>query len=155
MEKLKILFVCMGNICRSPAAEGILKKKVHEAGLDDRFEIDSAGMYGYHEGELPNPRMRKQASARGYELTSRSRTVRTDDFYRFDRIVGMDDVNIHYLMSMAPDDSSRQKICCMTDFCRIHRADHVPDPYYGDSSDFDHVLDLLEDACDGIVEKYT
>ncbi|MDR1601466.1 MAG: low molecular weight phosphotyrosine protein phosphatase [Tannerella sp.] len=155
MEKLKILFVCMGNICRSPAAEGILRKKVHEAGLDGRFEIDSAGTYGYHEGELPDPRMRMHASARGYALTSRSRPVRVDDFSRFDWIVGMDDVNMSYLMDMAPDVYSQKKICRMTDFCRIHRADHVPDPYYGGASGFTYVLDLLEDACDGIVEKFT
>ena len=153
MEKYKILFVCMGNICRSPAAEGIMKEKLREKGLDKSYYIDSAGIHGYHEGELPDSRMRQHASRRGYNLTSRSRPVKYDDFFEFDRIIGMDDSNIYDLNRKAPDEASRLKICRMTDFCRIFPDDHVPDPYYGGASGFEKVLDLLEDACEGIMES--
>ena len=153
MEKYKILFVCMGNICRSPAAEGIMKDKLREKGLDKSYYIDSAGIHGYHEGELPDSRMRQHASRRGYNLTSRSRPVKYDDFFEFDRIIGMDDSNIYDLNRKAPDEASRLKICRMTDFCRIFPDDHVPDPYYGGASGFEKVLDLLEDACEGIIES--
>ena len=153
MEKKKILFVCMGNICRSPAAEGIMKKKVEEKGLEKFFHIDSAGTYGYHEGELPDSRMRAHASKRGYNLTSRSRPVTYDDFHEFDMIIGMDDDNIRNLNRMAPNLESQQKILRMTDFCRLHQNDHVPDPYYGGANGFELVLDLLEDACEGLIEE--
>lgn len=153
MEKKKILFVCMGNICRSPAAEGIMKQKVQERGLEKLLEIDSAGTYGYHQGELPDSRMRAHASKRGYNLTSRSRPITYDDFHEFDMIIAMDDDNIRNLNRMAPDLESQQKICRMTDFCRLHQNDHVPDPYYGGASGFELVLDLLEDACDGLIEN--
>jgi Protein-tyrosine-phosphatase len=153
MDKTKILFVCMGNICRSPAAEGIMKAKLKEKGLENKYYIDSAGIYGYHEGELPDPRMRKHAEPRGYILTSRSRPVKYDDFFDFDLIVGMDDSNISDLKRKAPDELSRQKIRRMTNFCRNFSDDHVPDPYYGGASGFEKVLDLLEDACEGIIEN--
>ena len=143
----------MGNICRSPAAEGIMKQKVREQGLEHSFYIDSAGMHGWHEGELPDSRMRTHASRRGYALTSRSRPIKYDDFEKFDLIIGMDDSNIQDLNRMAPNRESRRKICRMTDFCRTHKADCVPDPYYGGASGFELVLDLLEDACDGLLEK--
>lgn len=152
MEKKKILFVCMGNICRSPAAEEVMRQKVAERGLAECFEIDSAGTYGYHEGELPDHRMRTHASKRSYNLTSRSRPVTYDDFHHFDVIVGMDDDNIRNLNRMAPDLESQQKICRMTDYCRYHQNDHVPDPYYGGAKGFELVLDLLEDACEGLID---
>ena len=143
----------MGNICRSPAAEGIMKKKVKEQSLEPFFYIDSAGMHGWHEGELPDDRMRQHASRRGYNLTSHSRPVKYDDFERFDLIIGMDDSNINDLKRMAPNRESQQKIRRMADFCRTHKADCVPDPYYGGASGFELVLDLLEDACDGLLDK--
>ena len=152
MEKKKILFVCLGNICRSPAAEGILKKKLKERGLDQFYFVDSAGMHGFHEGELPDSRMRAHASKRGYDLTSRSRPVKYDDFFDFDLIIGMDDNNIQSLKQMAPDADSEKKIKRATDYCRTYMDDYVPDPYYGGSSGFEHVLDLLEDACEEIIE---
>ncbi|MDR0865717.1 MAG: low molecular weight phosphotyrosine protein phosphatase [Candidatus Symbiothrix sp.] len=153
MEKKKILFVCMGNICRSPAAEGIMKHKLHEQGLDKFFHIDSAGMHGYHDGELPDSRMRAHAAKRGYNLTSLSRPVTEDDFYVFDYIIGMDDENIAFLRGKAPDEASRQKIHRMTDFCQNITTDHVPDPYYGGSQGFENVLDILEDACEGLLRQ--
>ena len=152
MEKTKILFVCLGNICRSPAAEGILKKKLKDKGLEQFYFVDSAGTAGYHEGELPDSRMRMHASRRGYSLDSRSRPVKYNDFFDFDVIVGMDNNNISNLKRMAPDAESEKKIKRMTDYCRTYMDDHVPDPYYGGDSGFEHVLDLLEDACEGIIE---
>ena len=149
----RILFVCMGNICRSPAAEGIMLKKVKEKGLESFYHIDSAGTYGYHQGELPDSRMRAHASRRGYNLTSRSRLVTGADFEQFDLIIGMDDDNIRNLKRIAPNPELQRKICRMTDFCRIHAVDCVPDPYYGGASGFELVLDLLEDACDGLIAE--
>jgi protein-tyrosine phosphatase len=143
----------MGNICRSPAAEGIMQKKVANQGLEAFFYIDSAGTYGWHEGELPDSRMRKHALRRGYNLTSHSRPITHNDFEQFDLIIGMDDDNIQNLQRRAPNLHSKQKICRMTDFCRIHHADCVPDPYYGGASGFELVLDLLEDACDGLIDQ--
>lgn len=151
MDKTKILFVCMGNICRSPAAEGIFKQMATDKQLDDRLEIDSAGTHGYHRGELPDDRMRAHASRRGYNLTSRSRPVSDADFEHFDYIVAMDDRNIADLKSLAPDEESLRKIVRMTDFCQRLTADHVPDPYYGGAQGFELVLDILEDACDGLL----
>lgn len=155
MEKLKrhrILFVCLGNICRSSAAEGVMKRLVAEAGREAEFLIDSAGILSYHQGELPDPRMRAHAARRGYELVHRSRPVRTDDFYDFDLIIGMDDRNIDDLQERAPSPEACAKIHRMTDYCtRFTYADHVPDPYYGGAEGFENVLDLLEDACAGLL----
>ncbi|GHT32697.1 phosphotyrosine protein phosphatase [Bacteroidia bacterium] len=151
METKKILFVCAGNICRSPAAEGIMKHKIHELGLDKFFYIDSAGTHGFHEGELPDSRMRMHASKRGYNLTSLSRPVKYDDFFDFDYIIGMDDENISFLRRKAPDEESRRKISRMTDYGQHIPADHVPDPYYGGNQGFENVLDILEDACEGLI----
>jgi len=148
----RILFVCHGNICRSPAAEGIFKKKVHEHGLEAEFLIDSAGTHGYHEGDLPDYRMRDHASQRGYQLTSRSRPIKKADFGKFDLIIGMDDNNLYNLKRVAPDRESQQKIRLMTDYCLNYMNNNVPDPYYGGPSGFENVLDLLEDACEGLLD---
>ena len=130
-----------------------MKQLVEKAGLEDRFVIDSAGILSYHEGELPDSRMRAHAARRGYNLTHRSRPVRTADFYDFDIIIGMDDRNIEDLKERAPSLEAERKIHRMTDFCtRFTYADHVPDPYYGGAEGFEYVLDLLEDACAGLLE---
>lgn len=128
MMKQRILFVCLGNICRSSSAEEIMRTLVRRAGREKEFEIDSAGISGFHEGELPDERMRAHASRRGYQLTHRSRPVRTEDFYHFDWILGMDDRNIDALRDKAPDVESEQKIHRMTDFCRTKVIDYVPNP---------------------------
>ncbi len=152
--KTRILFVCLGNICRSSAAEGVMRRLIGEAGMQDEVFVDSAGILSYHEGELPDPRMRAHAARRGYDLTHRSRPVRTEDFYRFDLIVGMDDRNIDDLKERAPSPEEEKKIVRMTDYCtRMAHADHVPDPYYGGAEGFEYVLDLLEDACDGLLKS--
>lgn len=153
-KKYKILFVCLGNICRSSSAEGVMKHLVEEAGLEERFVIDSAGILSYHQGELPDPRMRAHASRRGYDLTHRSRPVRISDFYDFDLIIGMDDRNIEDLKERAPSVETERKIRRMTDYCtRFTQADYVPDPYYGGAEGFEYVLDLLEDACAGLLQE--
>ena len=107
----------------------------------------------YHEGELPDSRMRAHAARRGYKLVHRSRPVRTEDFYNFDLIIGMDDRNIDDLQERAPGVEEQKKIHRMTEYCRRIPADHVPDPYYGGAEGFEYVLDILEDACSGLLEK--
>lgn len=146
-----ILFVCLGNICRSPAAEGIFKHIVSLNMLDDHpYLIDSAGTYGGHAGDLPDLRMRQAAKRRGYELNHRSRRITTDDFINFDLIITMDDANYENCYRLAPSVEASRKIYRMTDFCTRHKVDHIPDPYYEGVQGFERVLDLLEDACQGL-----
>ena len=151
----RILFVCLGNICRSSSAEEIMRTLVKKAGLEHEIEVDSAGILSYHEGELPDSRMRMHASRRGYDLTHRSRPVKTLDFFEFDMLIGMDDRNIPELTDRSPDLDSLKKIHRMTDFCRTKVVDHVPDPYYGGAQGFENVLDILEDACEGLLISLT
>ncbi|MDX9748466.1 MAG: low molecular weight protein-tyrosine-phosphatase [Paludibacter sp.] len=155
MSSKKILFVCLGNICRSPMAEGIFRKLVADKGLETSFVIDSAGTSAYHSGELPDARMRQHASRRGYHLNSRSRRIQQEDLEIFDLIIGMDNHNVERLFGMAKTSEQQSRIKRMTDFCRIHRATEIPDPYYGGDSGFEHVIDLLEDACEGLLEELT
>lgn len=147
-----ILFVCLGNICRSPAAEGIMKAIVEREGVDTGFYIDSAGTYGGHRGEKADRRMRQAASDRGYDLTSVSRQITDDDFEKFDMIVVMDDSNYERVHRMAPDPEAAGKIYRMRDFFRHSAFDHVPDPYYEGQEGFGIVLDILEDGCEGLFE---
>lgn len=152
-DKYKILFVCLGNICRSPAAEGIMRALVEREGLTERFEIDSAGTYAGHRGELPDIRMRDAAARRGLMLTHRSRPLCEADFERFDRIVVMDDMNYETAHRMAPSRALADKIHRMTEFCRLHPGrSHIPDPYYEGREGFERVLDLLEDGCGGLLD---
>lgn len=153
-DKAKILFVCLGNICRSPAAQGIMQALVDERGLSDKFLLDSAGTYAGHAGELPDKRMRVHAARRGYQLTHHSRPVTTTDFFDFDIIVAMDDSNYENLRGMAPSPEAEQKIVKMIDYCRLHPYYYsVPDPYYEGVQGFELVLDLLEDACAGLLDR--
>jgi protein-tyrosine phosphatase len=149
MQKTKILFVCLGNICRSPMAEGVFLNIVEREGKAQEFEIDSAGTAGYHVGALPDSRMRKHAANRGYNLVSRCRQVTKDDFEHFDYIVGMDESNIRNLKQIAQTPENIGKIYRMTDFCQRMSDHEVPDPYYGGASGFEYVIDLLEDSCEG------
>lgn len=149
----KILFVCLGNICRSAAAEEVMRQVVRKAGLEKDFVLDSAGISNYHQGELPDPRMRVHAARRGYQLTHLSRPVTYQDFFDFDMLIGMDDSNMEALHDRAPGIEEEQKLFRMTDFCRTHPdVDHIPDPYYGGDAGFELVLDILEDACAGLLE---
>lgn len=152
--KTRILFVCLGNICRSPAAEGILRSMVAARGMSDVVEVDSAGTYGGHAGDLPDARMRRAASLRGYELVHRARRVREEDFGRFDLLVVMDDVNYEDLFRLAPSRRDGERIFRMAEFFRRHPdRKYVPDPYYEGREGFERVLDLLEDGCEGILER--
>jgi protein-tyrosine phosphatase len=147
-----LLFVCLGNICRSPVAEAVMNGKLKIAGWERKVLCDSAGIIGFHAGEPADARMRKHALRRGYALTSLSRQVIPDsDFDRFDMIIGMDDQNIIDLKALARSDEDRKKIFRMTDFCTQKKYNHVPDPYYSGSEGFELVLDLLEDACGGLI----
>ncbi len=151
--KQKILFVCLGNICRSPAADGLLHSMAERRGVSHLLEIDSAGTYAGHAGELPDCRMRQAAAARGYSLTHRSRPVTLDDFFEFDRIIAMDDNNVENLRRMAPSPEAERKIERFAALCRNHPdAHYVPDPYYGGHDGFDRVLDLLEDGLSTILD---
>jgi|GEM_PF-53699 len=146
-DKYKILFVCLGNICRSPAAEGIFRQMVEKRGLGEKLEADSAGTYAGHTGEQPDSRMRNAAYARGYLLTHRARQVRLRDFEEFDRIVAMDDTNCHNLYRLAPSREAGNRIYRMSEFFREHpKWTHVPDPYYEGHEGFELVLDMLEDG---------
>lgn len=152
--KTKILFVCLGNICRSPAAEGVMESLIKEKGLSSFYELDSAGTYGGHSGELPDKRMRIHASRRGYNLTHKARKISITDFYDFDYIVAMDDYNFSNLRDMAPGIEEQNKIVRMASYCKSHpHYDCVPDPYYEGAEGFELVLDLLEDACEGMLNE--
>lgn len=151
MEQKRVLFVCLGNICRSPAAEGLLAHAVKERGLTDRVIIDSAGTYGGHAGQLPDQRMRMAASKRGYELTHIARQFRTEDFDDFDMIIAMDDRNYDDLQEMAPSPEALEKLWRMVDFNREYDITYVPDPYYEGVEGFEYVLDILEDSTTGLL----
>ena len=137
-----ILFVCLGNICRSAAAHGIMQHMIDEAQLADRFTIDSAGTYGGHQGDLPDPRMRQPAQRRGSALTPRARQVREADLS-----IAMDDANFQDLKQMAPTVEDEKKIRRMCRYLSDPHIDHIPDPYYSGADGFELVLDLLEDGC--------
>ena len=152
--KYSVLFVCLGNICRSPAAQAVMQAMVDERDLGDRFFIDSAGTGGWHIGDLPDKRMRVHARPRGYELTHRARCVQASDFEDFDLIVGMDAANVDELCSRAATIEQQDKVVMMGDYIRwFPHYDYVPDPYYEGSEGFELVLDLLEDSCDNLLNR--
>lgn len=155
--KKRILFVCLGNICRSAAADGIMQKLLQEASLESSFEVDSAGTYGGHRGELPDPRMRAAASARGYKLTHRSRQVKEEDFAHFDYIIAMDDNNYEALHRLAPSRQEAERIYRMVEFTRDRFPDwhYIPDPYYEGREGFELVLNLLEHGCQQLLKHLT
>ncbi len=153
MKKVSVVFVCMGNICRSPTAEGIFRAQVADRGLADRFEIDSAGTHAYHDGEAPDPRAKKRAKQRGVELGDvRARRVTAEDIERFDYILAMDSDNYFNLLKIAPE-GHQQKIHLMLDFTARYSEKDVPDPYYGGPRGFDRVYDLIESASEGLLDK--
>lgn len=150
---VRILFVCLGNICRSPSAEGVFRHYVSEQGACDRYDIDSAGLIAHHEGELPDGRMRAHAARRGYELTSRSRPITYEDFFHYDYIIGMDRANRERLLDLAPTAETAQKVSLLTDWADDAPKDHIPDPYYGGAEGFEHVLDLIEHCVPQLYRK--
>jgi protein-tyrosine phosphatase len=150
MKPTKILFVCLGNICRSPAAEGVMKSLAK--GLP--IEIQSAGTAGYHIGELPDSRMRAHAQKRSYNLISRAQQFDPcSHFEKFDRIIAMDENNLRDLKAMDRTKQFQHKLSMMTDYSQTMDVREVPDPYYGGSEGFEHVLDILEDACAGLLKQ--
>jgi len=154
--KISILFVCMGNICRSPAAEGVFRRMVADAGLDDLIEIDSAGTHSYHIGRPADERMRQAAASRGYQLDSIARRLVVEDFERFDLIITMDEDNFDQAMALrsGPSLSGRgAHVVRMVDYCEISEVDEVPDPYYGGEEGFHTVIDILEDGCFNLLKR--
>lgn len=150
----KLLFVCLGNICRSPAAEGIMKHIVSLNGCSEDFLIDSAGIGNWHVGQLPDSRMRRHGSRHGYDFNSRARQISAADFSRFDLIIVMDGDNYRAVTSLAPSPEAKAKVVMMADYLRHHKHQPtIPDPYYGGDSDFEFVIELLEDACAGLFES--
>jgi len=153
----KILFVCLGNICRSPAAEGIFKKKMNERDLENLFIVDSAGTGGWHVGNLADSRMRETAFARGIDLTSRSRQIEANDLFEFDHILVMDKDNLHAVKSLNQKQLSsvNSKIQLILSYSKDSQLDEVPDPYYGGQNGFEKVFDLLDDAIDRLIDSLT
>ena len=148
---VKVLFVCMGNICRSPTAEGVFTKHVKAADLFDRISIDSAGTHAYHVGETPDRRAQKSALERDIDLSKlRARKAVEDDFNRFDYVIAMDDDNYEYLLSICPS-GSEQKLSLFLSYAPHLDVDEVPDPYYGGPKGFENVLDLIEQASFGLL----
>lgn len=149
MTPPRLLFVCLGNICRSAAANGIMQQLASDAGIE--VVVDSAGTYGGHRGQLPDPRMRKHASQRGYILSHRARKVRSSDFDDFDVIFAMDDNNFYDLKQLAPSPQHEKKLRRFASFIKGGTYSYVPDPYYEGADGFELVLDLLEDGCNNIL----
>lgn len=152
MEKIKVLFVCMGNICRSPTAEGVFAKLLEDQGVADRFKIDSAGTHAYHEGEAPDLRAQKAAQARDIKLKHlKARKVVVGDFEDYHYILAMDQDNYSVLIEACPEEH-HHKIKYFLDFAPHVETREVPDPYYGGRYGFETVLDLVEEASKGFVD---
>jgi protein-tyrosine phosphatase len=157
---MRILFVCMGNICRSPTAEGVMRALVERAGLGERFELDSAGTGAWHVGNPPDARARATARARGYALEGSARQVRSEDFLDFDLLLALDRENLEELLRLASDEEQRAKVRRLREFDPASAASaagaaslDVPDPYFGAAGGFEEVLDLVEAACAGLLEQ--
>ena len=153
---MRILFVCMGNICRSPTAEGVMRRLVREHGLEGRVVLDSAGTGGWHAGEPPDARATAAAQRRGIVLEGAARQVHARDFEDFDLLVAMDAENLRNLEALAPDPEARAKVRLLREFDPASEGApdlDVPDPYYGGARGFDDVLDLVEAACRGLLDE--
>jgi protein-tyrosine phosphatase len=148
----RVLFVCMGNICRSPMAEGVFRQLVRQAGLDDVVKVDSAGTHAFHAGETPDRRAQAITAKRGYDITDlRARQVQDKDFEAYDLILAMDWDNLGLLQQMAPK-KAHHKLQLLMRFATEHESATIPDPYYGAQQGFDQALDFIEDACAGLLE---
>jgi protein-tyrosine phosphatase len=149
----RVLFVCLGNICRSPAAEIIFRKHATDAGRAAEFEIDSAGTIGHHQGSPPDSRMGEALRQKGYRVEGSARQIQAVDLENFDLIVTMDETNLADVLKLDSSAKSHPKIRPFMSFCRHHDDLRVPDPYYGGQRGFDHVIRLLEDGCEGILAE--
>ncbi|MBD1871999.1 low molecular weight phosphotyrosine protein phosphatase [Nodosilinea sp. FACHB-131] len=148
----RLLFVCLGNICRSPSAENIMNHLIEQRQLSDRVMCDSAGTASYHVGSAPDRRMTQAAKAYGLDLVGRARQFDTVDFDRFDYILAMDRQNYRDILALDPAGQHRDRVRLMCDFCRTHPDKDVPDPYYGGPEGFTYVIELLLDACEGLLD---
>lgn len=147
-----MLFVCMGNICRSPTAEAVFRHYVENAGLSEHIRIDSAGTHDYHIGDAPDLRTQRAAQQRGYDMSGlRGRQVEQDDFLRFDYVLAMDLANLAILQRITPP-GSRTQARLFLEHARHHQEREVPDPYYGGAEGFERVLDMVEDAAEGLLQ---
>ncbi len=151
----KLLFVCLGNICRSPAAEGMMNHLVQQAGISDRFNCDSAGTSSYHIGSPPDHRMTLAARKQGIPLQGQARQFQVQDFHEFDLILAMDRQNYRDILSLDASGQYQEKVRLICDFCTSYGDRDVPDPYYGGADGFVYVLDLLKDACAGLLKELT
>ncbi len=153
--KKKVLFICLGNICRSPAAEGVFRDMVKKAGLENEIHVDSCGTGGWHIGEPPDSRMIHHAKKRGYDLSDlEARQLDTPaDFGNFDYLLTMDESNLKHVRAFDRAKEHHHKIMPLVSLCKIHSVKEVPDPYYREEDGFEHVLDLIEDACTELLEK--
>jgi protein-tyrosine phosphatase len=154
LECVRLLFVCLGNICRSPTAEGVMRRLIADAGLEDTVTVDSAGTGGWHAGSPPDERATAAARARGVVLDGRARQVTAADFDRFDLLVAMDASNRRDLECLAPNAAARRKVVALREFdpLAVEAGElEVPDPYYGGDDGFEHVLDVVERACRGLL----
>ena len=152
MGNIKVLFICMGNICRSPTAEAVFRHYAENAGLDGRILIDSAGTHDYHVGDAPDLRAQRAAQQRGYDMGDlRGRQVEEGDFRRFDYVLAMDRTNLAILQRLAPP-ASNARVQLFLEYARHHAEREVPDPYYGGADGFERVLDMVEDAAEGLLQ---
>lgn len=150
--KVKVLFVCMGNICRSPTAEAVFRHYVEQAGLLEHIQIDSAGTHDYHIGDAPDARTQRAAKQRGYDMGNlRGRQVEAGDFARFDYVLAMDEANLDILKRLRPRDSQNH-LGLFLQFAEHHAEREVPDPYFGGADGFERVLDMVEDAANGLLQ---
>lgn len=150
----RILMVCTSNICRSPTAEGVLRAKLQQAGLQAQFRVDSAGTQGYPTAEPPDPRAIQAATKRGYDISRlQARPMRPEDFTRFDWLLAMDQTHLDWLHKRGPQDAVARCALLMPLARQTRGMTEVPDPYFGGPAGFERVLDLLEDACDGVVDR--
>jgi protein-tyrosine phosphatase len=153
---MRILFVCMGNICRSPTAEGVMRRLIEDAGLAGRVEVESAGTGGWHVGEPPDERATLAARRRGVRLEGAARQIRPDDFREFDLLIAMDRANLRELLAIAPDEDGAEKVRLLREFDPASAGApdlDVPDPYYGGDRGFETVLDMVEAACRGLLDE--
>jgi len=149
--KVSVLFVCMGNICRSPTAEAVFRQYVENAGLAEAIQMDSAGTHDYHIGDPPDVRTRSAAQQRGYDMSGlRGRQVESDDFHRFDYVLAMDKANLAILRDIAPLGKTSAQL--FLDYAQHHQEREVPDPYYGGADGFERVLDMVEDGAQGLLQ---
>lgn len=151
MKKISVLFCCMGNICRSPTAEAVFRAKVEEAGLAQHILIDSVGTHDYHIGSPPDARTQRAAAQRGYDMSMlRGRQVEVADFTRFDYVLAMDNANMEILYRLCPQEQ-RDRLGLFLAYAQNHKQREVPDPYYGGEDGFERVLDMVEDAAEGLL----